>query len=96
MKIGLWKIVSEVNGKGGREFTKTFIETLSALPAIKEWYEQTNKEIESGERGNAAKNDFPGKNLFIAEVFTDESSIMIFKKAILDFKKELSRSTQYR
>lgn len=92
IKIGFWGITKEVSGKEGQELSESFVRKLAKLSGIKQWYEQTVREIHEGKRGQAEKFDFPGKNLAFVDAFPDDKSVEAFKSAIREFKKELKSS----
>lgn len=88
MKINFWGIASAIVGRG-EALSNELFKKLSALSVIKKWHEQMEKEIKQGKKNASA---FMGKNLPLNEVFPDESSLKIFKAAVLDAKKELQRT----
>lgn len=90
-KFGFWAILNQISGEDGKRLSGLLRDKLSKLPAIKEWYTRTDKEIKEGKRGSRI-GDFPGKNMAFQEAFPDKKSLEIFKSAILEFKEALGGS----
>lgn len=88
IKVNFWGIAKNIRYGRGEEISKVLLEKLSTLPAIKKWYERTEKEIAEGKKD---AGNFVGRNLDLVEVFPDDSSLEMFKSAILDLKKEIKR-----
>ncbi len=91
IKINFW-IAKRISGKSGGVLEETFLKKLLTLPTVKEWYQQTSKEIAQGKK---SVGNFIGRNLHIGEVFPSEKSLEIFKSAILDLKKEIKNIENY-
>ena len=80
-----------IPGVEGNLLTESFVKKFEKLPGIMQWYEQTTREYGEEKKGVLGKFDFPGKNLAMADVFTNDASVESFKSAIREFKKELER-----
>lgn len=86
LKVNFWGIRRRMGSTDGERYEKLLLEKLSALPAIKTWYENTENEVKGGRR---LLGDFGGKNMQLKDILPDEKALEKFKSAILEFKKEL-------
>lgn len=89
MKLNFWGIANAIPDGRGDALSRELSKKLSALSAIKKWYEQMEKEIKQGKKKAGA---FAGKNLPLNEVFPDDASLQVFKSAVLDAKNEIKRA----
>lgn len=90
VKVNFWGIAGALPGGRGKVISDELRKRLFVLPGIKSWYEKTEQRIAHGE-GKKNGGAFLGENLPLNEVFPDDSSLAIFKSAILDAKKEIQR-----